>query len=90
MDGSLQVPIEPVRGYLHTPFASRLAGKVDVLVFNPPYVPTEEEEGISAQASADIAAAWAGGAAGLSTADLLIHAAPVCLFSVTKVRKALT
>ena len=39
-------------------------GMVDVLVFNPPYVPTSSEELTEAEGSRDISAAWAGGVRG--------------------------
>lgn len=57
--------------------------KVDILVFNPPYVPTDEEEGADAQSSANISAAWAGGAIGMTTTEAVIHAAPVCYRLIT-------
>lgn len=76
---TLQVDLSAVLGSLHSPFASRLAGKVDVLVFNPPYVPTEEEEGDSAQIEGSLSAAWAGGAIGMTTTEAVIEAAPVRL-----------
>lgn len=75
----IQVDLNSVIGSLHSPFASRLAHKVDVLVFNPPYVPTEEEEGEAAQSDANISAAWAGGSIGMTTTEAVIHAAPVSM-----------
>ncbi|XAR52858.1 Site-specific DNA-methyltransferase (adenine-specific) [Bertholletia excelsa] len=49
----------------------RLAGLVDVMVVNPPYVPTPEDEvGLDG-----IAAAWAGGENGRSVIDKML---PVC------------
>ena len=39
-------------------------GTVDVLVFNPPYVPTSSEELVEAEGSRDISASWAGGVRG--------------------------
>jgi len=54
-----------VLGDLDGPFASRLRGQVDVLVFNPPYVPTEPDE----VGSSGIEAAWAGGINGRQVID---------------------
>ena len=53
---------------LATPLLSRLQGQIDVLLFNPPYVPTEDDEvGIH-----DISAAWAGGVKGRRVVDRAI------------------
>ena len=58
---------------------------VDVLVFNPPYVPTSAAELAGAALSNDIALSWAGGARGRVVTDRLLNAlpdalAPRCLF----------
>ncbi|KAG8997068.1 hypothetical protein FRB90_012580 [Tulasnella sp. 427] len=50
----------------------RLAQKVDVLVFNPPYVPTLEDEAIVAQDDKGIAGAWAGGMGGMGITNILL------------------
>jgi len=47
-------------------------GSVDVLIFNPPYVPTSEEELAEAIAATDISAAWAGGTRGRRVLDRLL------------------
>lgn len=49
-----------------------------MLIFNPPYVPTEEQEGDIAQLEGNLSAAWAGGAVGMGTTEAVIKAAPVC------------
>ncbi|KAJ3234101.1 HemK methyltransferase member 2 [Chytriomyces hyalinus] len=55
------VHIDPVLSHFATAFGSRLAGKVDLLIFNPPYVVTPSEE----VGSSGIEAAWAGGVDGM-------------------------
>jgi len=47
------------------PLLSRLTGSIDVLAFNPPYVPTPPEE----VTAGGIAAAWAGGHRGRAVID---------------------
>ena len=54
-------------------------GSVDVLVFNPPYVPTSEEELAQAVESRDISAAWAGGTRGRRVLDRLLPALAAAL-----------
>ena len=58
-----------------TGLESRLAGKVDVLLFNPPYVPTEDEE----VGTGDIAASWAGGERGRRVIDRFLPLLPSLL-----------
>jgi release factor glutamine methyltransferase len=46
---------------------------VDVLVFNPPYVPSEADEiGLDCDWAPDISAAWAGGVRGREVIDRLV------------------
>ena len=66
------VQIEPVRTSLLSGLRSRLNGQVDVLLFNPPYVPTEEEEEMMAQGKGGIEGSWAGGETGTKLVDELI------------------
>lgn len=47
-------------------------GSIDVLVFNPPYVPTSDEELAEAERMVDISAAWAGGDRGRRVLDRLL------------------
>ncbi|KZT23856.1 S-adenosyl-L-methionine-dependent methyltransferase [Neolentinus lepideus HHB14362 ss-1] len=54
------------------PLHSRLRKSVDVLLFNPPYVPTIDEEAAEAQNSADIQGAWAGGKNGMQVTNQLL------------------
>lgn len=52
-------------GDLATPFLPEMEGKIDVLIFNPPYVPTSDHE----VASEGIEASWAGGKDGRAVFD---------------------
>ena len=66
------VHIEAVNSSLLAGLRPRIDGNTDVLLFNPPYVPTEEEEELMAQSKAGIEGAWAGGATGTKLVDELI------------------
>ncbi|ELU41422.1 hypothetical protein AG1IA_04545 [Rhizoctonia solani AG-1 IA] len=76
---TLQVPLDAVICNLVRPLKPRLSGQIDVLIFNPPYVPTEEEEAIMAQSQADIAGAWAGGFDGMAVTNRLLDELDVSL-----------
>ncbi|KAJ9083784.1 HemK methyltransferase member 2, variant 2 [Entomophthora muscae] len=71
------------------PLMARLSGKIDILLFNPPYVPTESDEvykggqleqdtsgGVCKEA---IAASWAGGIDGREVIDRLLPLLPSLL-----------
>lgn len=62
-----------MNGSLDEPFRSRLSHKIDVIMFNPPYVPTSEEEAVVAQSSRDIGGAWAGGSDGMLVTNVLLQ-----------------
>jgi release factor glutamine methyltransferase len=62
-------------GDLATALEPRLRGRVDLLLFNPPYVPTPPEE----LGKDDIYAAWAGGARGRQVTDRFLPHAPALL-----------
>lgn len=42
---------------------------VDVIIFNPPYVPTNIDEARNAQYACDIQSSWAGGSDGMNITD---------------------
>lgn len=54
------------------PFAARLRKKVDVLIFNPPYVPTDEVEVAEATGNRGLQSAWAGGSNGMTITNRLL------------------
>ncbi|KAJ7124725.1 S-adenosyl-L-methionine-dependent methyltransferase [Mycena crocata] len=64
-----KVPLELVNTSLAHPFLSRLHKSVDVILFNPPYVPTMDDEASGAQSDRDIQGSWAGGRAGMQVTD---------------------
>jgi release factor glutamine methyltransferase len=53
---------------------------VDILLFNPPYVPTATDEASGAQSNADIAGSWAGGTDGMEITDRLLQDVEVWSF----------
>jgi release factor glutamine methyltransferase len=61
--------IELIRGDLVSWARTRPGNIFDVVVFNPPYVPTDEHELRRARLETDIAASWAGGHRGREVID---------------------
>lgn len=51
----------------------RLRHLVDIILFNPPYVPTDTEEILSAQNDCGISGSWAGGADGMEITNRLLR-----------------
>ncbi|KAG2155500.1 S-adenosyl-L-methionine-dependent methyltransferase [Suillus clintonianus] len=68
-----KITLDPVTCSLTRPLSSRLRHAVDILLFNPPYVPTDTGEASSAQNSANIAGSWAGGTDGMEITNLLLR-----------------
>ncbi|KAG0700684.1 S-adenosyl-L-methionine-dependent methyltransferase [Suillus ampliporus] len=68
-----KIILDSVTCSLARPLLSRLHHAVDVLLFNPPYVPTDTDEASSAQSSADIAGSWAGGTDGMEITNRLLQ-----------------
>ncbi|KAG2444854.1 hypothetical protein HXX76_001595 [Chlamydomonas incerta] len=67
--------VEVVIASLFGPLLERLQGSVDVLLFNPPYVPTPDEE----VERGGIASAWAGGWKGRRVIDRVLPLLPKLL-----------
>lgn len=55
----------------------RLRNSVDILLFNPPYVPTIPEEAVDAQKDRDIQGSWAGGSDGMDVTNRFLEIVPV-------------
>ncbi|CAH8589583.1 unnamed protein product [Schistosoma rodhaini] len=66
-DHSNNILYERSRVFRTTPLLSRLYQSVDLIMFNPPYVPTTSEEHKSA--SSTIVASWSGGRLGREVID---------------------
>jgi len=64
--------LDVIHGSFADALADRLRHSVDLLIFNPPYVPTTAEELEAAKAKASLAGAWAGGEDGMSVTDLFL------------------
>ena len=69
--------LDVIHGSFADALAERLRHSVDLLVFNPPYVPTTIEELDAAKARASLAGAWAGGQDGMSVTDLFLPSVSV-------------
>ena len=67
------VPLNPILTNLTSSLLPRLTRQVDVLVFNPPYVETEEEELYDAQEDGTIEKAWAGGESGMKITNKVLE-----------------
>ena len=65
--------IECINGSLASGLLYRLKHSIDVMMFNPPYVPTVSEESSIAQTSRGIEGAWAGGEAGMEITNSFLE-----------------
>ncbi|GAA5869039.1 hypothetical protein JCM16303_000343 [Sporobolomyces ruberrimus] len=68
-----KIPLDPILTNLTSSLLPRLTRQVDVLVFNPPYVETEDEELDDAQADGTIEKAWAGGESGMKVTNKVLE-----------------
>ena len=75
-----KVTLDTVTASLFTPFKKRLLQNIDVLLFNPPYVPTGSEEADEAQANRNIYGSWAGGNYGMEVTNMVLDSLDVGFF----------
>ncbi|CAG7847403.1 SubName: Full=Related to MTQ2-Putative S-adenosylmethionine-dependent methyltransferase {ECO:0000313/EMBL:CCA68162.1} [Serendipita indica DSM 11827] len=67
-----KVLLDPIQTSLASGLNQRCYRAIDVLLFNPPYVPTEEEEVEHGQDTPNIQSSWAGGSMGMHITDILL------------------
>ena len=79
---SNSVPLNPVLTDLTSALLPRLTHAIDVLVFNPPYVETEDAEAFDAQEDGVIERAWAGGIGGMRVTNRLLEQVEVRALSL--------
>jgi len=65
--------VDAIHTSLAGPLSTRLHNSVDLLVFNPPYVPTESEEAQQGQECGQISSSWAGGFDGMEVTNKLLR-----------------
>ncbi|PFH50761.1 hypothetical protein AMATHDRAFT_144219 [Amanita thiersii Skay4041] len=68
-----KVAIDSINSTYALALETRLNHSVDVILFNPPYVPTTQEEAVLAQDSRSIGGAWAGGAGGMEITNNFLY-----------------
>lgn len=69
--------IECIKTDLLSAVQNRIRNKIDILLFNPPYVPSEHTN-ISTNLVTGIDAAWAGGLRGREVLDRILPSLNVC------------
>ncbi|KAF7306592.1 Hemk methyltransferase family member 2-like [Mycena indigotica] len=67
-----KIPLNLVNASLADPLLWRLQNAVDIIIFNPPYVPTVADEAWTAQADRGIGGAWAGGKDGMEITNVFL------------------
>jgi release factor glutamine methyltransferase len=72
-----QAIVEITNASLFHAVLPRLKQSIDVLLFNPPYVPTEDAELVGSQCNPGIASTWAGGLLGRKITDLVLDSLDV-------------
>jgi len=64
--------VDAIHTSLTGPLSTRLRNSVDLLIFNPPYVPTESTEFRQGQEHGQISGSWAGGFDGMEVTNKLL------------------
>lgn len=77
-----QVDISTILCDLASPLVKRLNGIVDILIFNPPYVPTNQSEAHEAAQKRGIESSWAGGSNGMLVTHRLMPFVEVSLCAI--------
>jgi len=65
-----QVILDPINTSLDSAVRYRLVHGVDIILFNPPYVPTSSDEAEDAQEGRTIEGSWAGGFNGMELTNV--------------------
>ncbi|TFK41291.1 S-adenosyl-L-methionine-dependent methyltransferase [Crucibulum laeve] len=68
-----KVFLEAINVSLAFPLHDRLKHNVDIILFNPPYVPTLSNEAVGAQSLGTIGGAWAGGMDGMEVTNTFLQ-----------------
>ncbi|KAG8828668.1 S-adenosylmethionine-dependent methyltransferase [Serendipita sp. 401] len=76
-----KVTLDVVQTSLVSSLDLRCRGAIDILLFNPPYVPTEDKEVSLAQDLPNISSSWAGGAYGMDITQIVLRQVGVGLRS---------
>ncbi|KAF5375159.1 hypothetical protein D9758_000477 [Tetrapyrgos nigripes] len=74
-----QIHLDVVHTSLAHPLHTRLKHSIDIILFNPPYVPTVAEELLDAQDLKGIEGSWAGGQDGMQITNKLLDEVDVLL-----------
>jgi len=75
---AFKVALDVLNADLASLLVQRLKHRVDILLFNPPYVPTSQDEATYAQDSKGLVGSWAGGQNGMEVTNRLLKIVPVC------------
>lgn len=63
---------------------------VDIILFNPPYVPTSSDEAEDAQEARTIEGSWAGGFNGMELTNIFLKRVEVCTPSCIRRKETLS